>query len=238
MIALRQIRAITLDLDDTLWEIGPVIRRAESLLWAWLNHHYPRIGERWNSETLLALRKDLAARHADRAHDFRFLRKRVLGHIAVDAGYTEELVEPAFAVFDKARNEVQFFPDVLPALEALAQRFAIVAVTNGNANLEAIGLRHLFHDIVTAVDVGAAKPAPVIFEVAVQRAGVTPAEVLHVGDHPELDVDGARSAGLKTAWMNRNGHDWPGHLPEPDLTVGTVTELHGALLPTSGSDGG
>ncbi|MBT8077368.1 MAG: HAD family hydrolase [Gammaproteobacteria bacterium] len=235
---MRQIRAITLDLDDTLWEIGPVIRRAESRLWEWLNYHYPRIGERWNSESLLGLRRELSARHADLAHDLRFMRKQVLRHIAVDAGYAEDLVEPAFAVFDKARNEVQFFPDVLPALEALARQFSIIAVTNGNANLDAIGLRHLFRDVVTAVDVGAAKPAAAIFDEAVRRAGVAPHEALHVGDHPELDVDGARNAGLRTAWMNRNGYDWPGHLPEPDLTVSTVTELRQALTRASRPDGG
>ena len=140
-----------------------------------------------------------------------------------------ELVDPAFSVFDRARNEVQFFPDVLPALETLAKRYAVVAVTNGNANLQEIGLRHLFHDVVTAVDVGAAKPAPIIFDEAVRRAGVMPAEVLHVGDSPEIDVVGAASAGLRTAWMNRNGDDWPEHLPHPDLTVATVDELLDAL---------
>ena len=226
---MRQIRALTLDLDDTLWEIAPVIRRAEAMLWAWLGENYPRICERWNSEKLLALRKDMMVQHADMAHDFRFLRKKVLGYIALDAGYTEDIVEPAFSVFDDARNEVQFFPDVLPALETLAKHYAMIAVTNGNANLERIGLRHLFHDVITAVDVGAAKPAPVIFEEAVRRAGVAAPEALHVGDHPELDVDGARAAGLKTAWMNRNGQDWPDDLPKPDLTVTTVAELLAVL---------
>ena len=226
---LHNIRAITLDLDDTLWEIGPVIGRAEAALWQWLGRNYPRIGERWTAEELVQLRIEVAERHPQQAHDFRFLRRSVLEHIAVDSGYSAELVDPAFSVFDRARNEVQFFPDVLPALETLAERYAVVAVTNGNANLQEISLRHLFHDVVTAVDVGAAKPAQIIFDEAVRRAGVMPAEVLHVGDSPEIDVVGAASAGLRTAWMNRNGDDWPAHLPHPDLTVATVDELLDAL---------
>ena len=222
---MHRIRAITLDLDDTLWEIAPVIRRAENTLWAWLDNNYPQIRKRWDSGKLLKLRKQIVAEHPQQAHDLRFLRKAVLTRIAIDSGYGDDLVEPAFSVFDSARNEVLFYPDVLPALEVLSERYAIVAVTNGNASLEQIGLRHLFHDVVTAVDVGAAKPAPIICEEAVRRAGVTPLQVLHVGDHPEIDVVGAAEAGLRTAWMNRTGNAWPKHLPQPDLTVATIIEL-------------
>lgn len=226
---LHRIRAITLDLDDTLWEIGPVIRRAEAALWDWLDANFPRISERWDSARLLELRESIAREHPRRAHDFRFLRHSVLEHIAVDSGYSAELVAPAFSVFNEWRNAVQCYPDVFPALETLSDRYTIVAVTNGNADLQSIGLRHHFDDVVTAVDVGAAKPEPVIFEEAVRRAGVTPAETLHVGDHPEIDVVGAGEAGLRTAWMNRNGHEWPSHLPLPDLTIGSVSELLEAL---------
>jgi putative hydrolase of the HAD superfamily len=84
----------------------------------------------------------------------------VLAKIAVDSGYTEELVEPAFAVFDRARNDVELYPDVMPGLELLAGDFVLVAVTNGNANLETIGIRHLFHDVVAAAEAGCSKPAP------------------------------------------------------------------------------
>jgi len=227
---LHRIRAITLDLDDTLWAIGPVIRRAEEQLWSWLDRNYPRIGLRWDTERLMQLRRDVMREFPELAHDLRFLRKQVLSRIAVDSGYAGDMAESAFAVFDAARNDVEFYPDVLPALETLSARYALVAVTNGNANLETIGLRHLFHDVVTAVDVGAAKPEAVIFAEAVRRSGVTASETLHVGDHPEIDIAGAAAAGLRTAWMNRGDHDWPGHLPQqPDLTVSTVVELLEAL---------
>jgi len=102
-------------------------------------------------------------------------------------------------------------------------------VTNGNANLHTIGIRHLFHDVVTAVDAGAAKPSRRIFDVAIQKAGAAPQEVLHVGDHPETDIDGGRNAGLRTAWVNRTNAEWPDHMPEPDLTITTISELREIL---------
>ncbi len=226
---MNRIRAITLDLDNTLWPIDPVIQRAEATLWAWLTENYPRIPATVTPEALAEMREAAIAEHWERSHDFRFLRKTVLGQVAAAAGYTDELVEPAFQVFDRARNEVDFYPDALPGLEKLACDFTLVAVTNGNANLETIGIRHLFHDVIAAAEAGFAKPARQIFDQAIARSGYSNEEILHVGDHPETDVNGAREAGLRTAWINRNGDTWPDELPEPDAVVTTIPELHDIL---------
>jgi putative hydrolase of the HAD superfamily len=226
---VQSIRAITLDLDDTLWAIGPVISRAESELWQWLSEHYPRIPQRVSPQDLLEVRLQIADEYPEKRHDFRFLRRRTLAKVAIDSGYGDELVEAAFEIFDVARNRIEFFPDVLPALESLSTRYRLVAVTNGNANLLKIGIRHLFHDVVTAVDAGVAKPAEPIFAEAARRAGVQRDSILHVGDHPEIDVEGARSAGLRSAWMNRIGADWPAHLPQPDVVLTSMSDLHDLL---------
>ena len=102
-------------------------------------------------------------------------------------------------------------------------------MTNGNAKLEMIGIDDLFDDIVTARTAGAAKPARKIFDVAVEVGGASAEQTLHVGDHPEADIDGARQAGLRTAWVNRNGEAWPDHLEPPDAEVSTLTELRELL---------
>lgn len=228
---MHRIRAITIDLDDTLWPIGPVIQRAEARLWEWLTQNYPRIPEKFSPEGVLEVREAVIEDNWQMRHDFRFLRKKVLEAIANEVGYTPELVEPAFAVFDQARNEVEFFPDVMPALESLAGDFVLVAVTNGNANLESIGIRHLFHDVVAAAEAGFAKPARPIFDKAVARTGCLPAEILHVGDHPLIDVKGAQDAGLRTAWINRHDDEWPDDLPDPDAIISTIPQLYELLQP-------
>ena len=227
---MKRIRAITLDLDDTLWEIGPVIRNAEAALRTWLANNFPKVTERFSTEDMLELRREVMTSHAGLRHDLRFVRKQVLARAAVESGYeAEALVEPAFEVFDHARNAVDLFPEVLTELEILYERFTLVAVTNGNANLQKIGIRHLFHGVVTAVDAGVAKPARPIFDAAVSTAGVGPDEILHVGDHPETDIDGARRAGLRTAWINRSAEEWPGHLEAPDAVIATISELRELL---------
>ena len=222
---MNGIRTITLDLDDTLWDVGPVIRRAESRLREWLAERYPRIVEIHQPEDIVELRARVVAEFQDRSHDLTFIRCEVLARMGVAAGYGDGFVDEAFAVFDRERNTIELFPEVRPALESLASRYTLVAVTNGNARLERIGIDHLFHDVVSARSAGAAKPARPIFDAAVSIGGAAAHETLHVGDHPEFDVEGARAAGLRTVWLNRNGHEWPGGLEPPDRTIANLREL-------------
>jgi len=226
---VNNIRTITLDLDDTLWEIHPVIRRAEQRLYEWLGENFPRITEMYTPSDLREVRSGVVVEFADRAHDLTFLRHTVLGKVGVAAGYGTDFIDEAFGVFDAVRNDVEIFPEVIPALQALGERFTLIAVTNGNANLESIGIRHLFDDVVTAAMAGAAKPAPEVFDMAVRAGGASKEETLHVGDHPLYDVDGARAAGLRTAWVNRTAIVWPDEYDSPDVEVMHVGELPGLL---------
>lgn len=219
------IRTITLDLDDTLWEIHPVIRRAEQRLYAWLAEHYPRITELFEPLDIRQVRSRVAKEHAGKVHDLTFLRHTVLMEIANAAGYTDFLVDEAFAVFDEVRNDVDMFPEVRPALLALRHRCTLIAVTNGNADLDKIGIRDLFDDHINAAMAGAAKPERQIFDAAVKAGGASAAETLHVGDHPLYDVHGAKQAGLRTAWVNRDGSAWPDEYEGPDAEVTHIGEL-------------
>ena len=226
---MNDIRTITLDLDDTLWAIHPVIKRAEERLYAWMAERYPRITELYGAEELRQVRTEVIAEYRDRVHDLTFLRRTVLTRIGEAAGYDAAYVDDAFAVFDEARNDVALFPEARPALVALSQRFTLIAVTNGNANLEKIGIRDLFDGVVSAAMAGAAKPARPIFDMAVAAGGASAEQTLHVGDHPLYDVHGARDAGLRAVWVNRNGDTWPDEYHPPDAEVQHVGEIHDLL---------
>ena len=100
------------------------------------------------------------------------------------------------------------------------------SLTNGNADLDMIGIRAHFAHHVCARDSGVAKPDPRIFVLAAERLGVAPEEILHVGDDPVLDVVGARDAGLRTAWINRSRAPWPEALgTPPDLDLADMAAL-------------
>ncbi len=226
---MNNIRAITIDLDDTLWEIHPVIHRAERRLYEWLGERYPRITEKFSRAAIIEQRKEIALEFPQQDHDYTFLRRTVLGRIGVAADYGEQFVDEAMEVFDAVRNDVVVFPEVRPALEELRNDYRLIAVTNGNSNLQTIGIDDLFHDVVSASTVGVAKPAPEIFDVAVRAGGARAHETLHVGDHPEIDVEGARAAGLRSVWVNRNGQRWPNEFAKPDGIVTHVGQLQSLL---------
>ncbi len=226
---MNDIQTITLDLDDTLWEIHPVIKRAETKLYAWLGQHYPRITELFDPDGVRSIRAEVVDEYRDRLHDLTFLRRTVLTRIGEAAGYDDSFVDDAFDVFNEARNDVTLFPEVRPALNSLRERFVLVAVTNGNADLERIGIRDLFDEVVSAATAGAAKPERPIFDAAVKAGGASARQTLHVGDHPLCDVHGARDAGLWAVWVNRNGDDWPGEYPPPHGEVQHIGELRDLL---------
>ena len=224
----QPIRAITFDLDDTLWDIWPIILRAEERLHAWLSEHYPQIPARYTALALRQLCAEIARQQPEIAHDRTLLRKEALRLAAQQVGCREFCVESAFQIFFQARNEVVFFAEVLPVLTRLAQRYTLGALTNGNADIRLVGLNHLFAFAINAIDVGAAKPEPAIFAAACRYLGLPPQQIVHVGDDPEHDVLGSARAGLRSIWINRNGRDWSGAHP-PEAEISNLTDLEALL---------
>ena len=220
MLELARIRAITLDLDDTLWPIWPAIARAETVLLDWLRQHAPAAAVlSAQPEIRQAVRADIQARHADRAHDLSFLRRETIRALLARAGEPEHLAEPAFEVFFAERQRVDLFGDALPALAFWSARLPVVALSNGNADVHRVGIGQHFHASVSARETGVAKPDVRIFEAAARAAGVQPHEVLHVGDDAHLDCVGALAAGMQVAWVNREGHAWSHGDSRPHLEV-------------------
>lgn len=219
------IRAVAFDLDDTLWDVGPVILRAEERLHEWLREHCPRIVERVSREEMRAARERLARSEPHNAHDFTYLRLTALAAHARECGYGEEVAQLAFRVFFEARNELQPYADVQPALERLRKRYTLASLSNGNADLELIGLAPLFSVSLNARQIGAAKPHPRCFQQLARDLRLAPGNILYVGDDPLLDVEAARSAGLRTAWMNRGLAPWPAHLAPADFDVVDCLQL-------------
>lgn len=219
------IQAITLDLDDTLWPIRPTIARAEQALQHWLQQHAPRTARRHSVNSMRALRERISVQHPELAHDYSAQRRLSLEQALHDSGDDITLAEPAFEVFFAARNQVTLYPDAAAALERLAARWPLAALTNGNADLGRIGLAHHFVFQLGAREHGAPKPDPGIFLAACARLSLSPQAVLHVGDDPELDVQGAHRAGLRAAWINRRGVIWEAFRPVPEFTVRNLHEL-------------
>ncbi|MCE3273378.1 MAG: hydrolase superfamily-like protein [Ramlibacter sp.] len=230
MLEPGKIKAITIDLDDTLWPIWPVIERAEKALHDWLAAHAPMASALFaNPAALREIRTEMGNSRPELKHDMSALRRESIRLALYRAGENPLLAQEAFDVFFAERQRVTLFDDALPALEFLASRFPVVALSNGNADLNRIGLSRFFRAAIHAREFGVGKPDPRIFHAAAGAVDVQPEDVLHIGDDATLDALGALNAGMQAAWLNREDKLWP-HEQEPQVTLtelGALRELLG-----------
>ena len=225
----EQVALITLDLDETLWPCRPVIQAAEKALFEWLREHTPLLAERYSLEDLREHRLTLARTRPEIAHDPTEIRRQSLSQLMHEHGYGEALASTASDFFLRHRNHVEPFVEVPEVLARLRERVVLVSVTNGNAQIDQTPLSGLFHFSLTAADVGAAKPDPAMFEVAIGLAGVSKDQCLHVGDDPFLDIEAARAVGIRAVWVNRLGQSWPQGLSAPEVELEDLAQLENVL---------
>jgi FMN hydrolase / 5-amino-6-(5-phospho-D-ribitylamino)uracil phosphatase len=230
MIDIRKIKAISFDLDDTLWPIWPVIERAEKALLDWLSDNAPMTAAMFSSPSALREIREYMAnvmlkQRPEMRHDVSAIRKESIRLALYRANESPLLAEAAYAAFFAERNKVDFYADALPALKALSARYPLVAVSNGNAQLDAVGLQGYFKAGLSAKEFGVSKPDPSIFVAAAEALGVQVHEVLHIGDDAALDVVGALGAGMQAVWLNREDKLWPYEDTTPTVEVESLAEV-------------
>ena len=223
--SITDIEAITLDLDDTLWPVAPTIAGAEQDLFDWLCAHAPKTADLTRqSGVKQAIRQEVIAQHQARSHDLGFLRREMIRESLRLAGDDPSLADAAYAVFDAARQRVTLFQGVEQALARLALKYRLVAISNGTADVFVTPASPYFDAAFSAHEVGVAKPSAKIYHAATTYLGLSPEQVLHIGDDAIADVWGAKEAGLQTVWINPEGHLWAHQSPHP-WTVRDLAEV-------------
>jgi HAD superfamily hydrolase (TIGR01549 family) len=226
MLDIARIKAISIDLDDTLWPIWPTIEKAEKVLHNWLVEYAPMAAALFSTPSALRdIRNHMAASRPDLKNDLSAVRRESIRLALYRAGENPLLAEQAFEVFFAERQRVTLFDDVKPALQFLAARFPLVAVSNGNSDLGRMGLDSYFRANISAREFGVGKPDPRIFHAAAGAVNLTPENVLHVGDDATLDALGAINAGMQAAWVNRLKQKWPHATLEAHVTLQDLTQL-------------
>ena len=226
---------ITFDLDNTLWDVAPVIMRAEYAMESWFEERFPGFSVQYSLLAREELKSQVLSKNPELTTNLTATRLVVyqlaLKKFGLPTEEAESVAGAALAHFCEWRQKVDLYPHVVDVLEALGQNYTLAVITNGNADVfhPYVGLGQYFEFAVRADQVGVAKPAVDVFSMAAKKAGVDISELIHVGDHPVDDVFGASNAGAKSIWFNRHGAQRWGD----DWGARSHAEIHSLLeLPT------
>jgi len=207
---MSHIKLITLDLDNTLWDVDSIIIKAEADMVQWLADHIPESLAHYQGDTLADIRTQVFTEFHHKSHDLSFMRTQVLYEVIKRTGMqTNEArrhAQSAFDVFFAGRNRVEFFPGALDMLDALSNRYLIYALTNGNADIEHAGLADFVSGAYSSADVGFKKPHPDMFNAPLTELDLNPEQAIHIGDHLVDDIQGAGDVGMHSVWVNLTRH--------------------------------
>lgn len=219
------IRVIAVDLDDTLWPSWETFNNAEHALAIWLLENAPNayaIGS--DPDVSFRIRNEIVAQCLVPCNDLDLIRRESIRRLLILGGESEDLAEPAFKVYQRARHDIAPFSDVLPFLEIVHKSFVLISITNGNADITKTTLAAFFSYSFIAHKMGVSKPDPRIFHSAANTIGVHPSKILYLGDNQHTDMLGAARAGLPHIWINREEVPWELPIEQPP-TVRSLAEV-------------
>jgi len=217
---MSSLDAITFDLDDTLWDNHGVMLKTEEGHYRWLLEALAMWREARNEPPLalnyeqgvadyLQRRQQWALQAPERHGDFTWLRLRALEAQLEASGLPRSaaLLWAAAAMneFHRLRVQVTPHPEAAGLLAALAERYQLAAITNGNIHLKRQPLASYFPVAIAAGELLAPKPDPKPFLTALERLNVVPNRAMHVGDSWKEDVLPAQKLGMHAAWIAERG---------------------------------
>ena len=213
------LRAVFFDLDDTLCDaVSSRQQRAHKALEAFCRHHPDH-----DLEEMIDM---VMQPHPTLSRENRGLRS-----VFAELGLEEsEGARAAYYCYGQYFDPLHLFEGVAETLECLCHRYSLGVITNGNEAVQNgkvgyLGLDRYVRWLVVSEAVGLRKPDRRIFQHALSQAGVEPQEAVLVGDRLDMDIGGAKAAGMRAVWFNH----WGGRLddggPQPDTVIGRFGEL-------------
>jgi FMN hydrolase / 5-amino-6-(5-phospho-D-ribitylamino)uracil phosphatase len=218
--ALAGLTTLLFDADGTLWDFEGAMRHALACALAELERLYPADRGRLTVDALIAIRERVAADVQGRPWRHEEIRLEAFRRTLATLGHPgEALARDITAVFMRHRfADIALYDDVLPALDALQERYALGLLTNGNTAPERCGLPGRFRFVILSQDHALQKPDQRLFALAIERAGCRPQQMVNIGDSLGKDVRGAQQAGLPAIWLNRGQKPNPtGIVPDAEI---------------------
>lgn len=226
--SLRPFKAISFDLDDTLYDNHPVIKKAEADFLTYLTSSYQELEQldarKWGLYKALLIKENPALQH-----DVSLWRKEITKRVMVVYGISMvnaiKYSEVALQHFLHLRSDFTVPQQSIQLLEELALHYPIIAITNGNVDVKQIGLDDKFQFVIKAGNGLNSKPHLDMFEQAALQLNIQVADLLHVGDHLISDVYGAQNNYAQAVWFNPKGEQLKGAKLLPSIEMADLQNL-------------
>lgn len=226
-------RAICFDLDDTLYDNTVPIAAAERYIREFAGRHY--LGGRTLSPEEYAETKAAVIRECpELAADVSMVRYFAYRKILLDFGYPRDkagvLAHGVTEEFIRVRSRIEIPDDTLETLNALRRHYPMAALSNGNADMKRTHLAPVFEHIWRPVSGFSPKPAGDLFLMAAGYYGISPRELLFVGDDPLNDISGALRFGCQVCWQTQYRKTERELRALPHVMISHIRELIDLLL--------
>ena len=225
---LSAVKAVSFDLDDTLYDNKPVLIKAEQAQADFLKQHLESVPG-W--DFWLSIKRQLAHSSPALQDDMSLLRQTSLRlgliQLGLDKLKASRLAEQAFEIFLAHRQNITLEQDKFRLLEALADKYPLCAITNGNACTKIMGLEPLLSFSISARLGNPAKPHQHLFTRTTNALNIAPQHLLHVGDEPVSDVLGATRSGAQSVLTTEYRAPYCAHLPH--LKISHLSQLEALI---------
>lgn len=234
---LSPFKAISFDLDDTLYDNHPIIESAELAFIDYLNKNFSELAELTRKQWLLYKNLEIK-QFPELTHDVSRARQQTLSRVMTIYGIPQfkalEYAKQAFAHFIKLRSAFTVPKESIQLLEKIRQSYPVIAITNGNVDEFQIQLDDKFEFILKAGGGFKSKPQGDLFIEAARRLNINVSDILHVGDHLISDVYGAQNNGAQAVWFNPNRQSLSGARLLPAVEISRLDHLYKLLqLPST-----
>ena len=195
-------RGVLMDADETLFDFQAGNRRAVGQLLAGIGYTHPDGYEQYEAINLACW---AALERGEMTHaELQTLRwQRFFEKYGIPA----DGEKASLRFVELLGQQAIMLPHAEEVARAIAERLPLLILTNGStavqkSRLARSPLRDIATDVVISQEVGYSKPRPEIFQIALERLGITRDEALMIGDGVGSDIKGANSAGIDVCWYN------------------------------------
>lgn len=203
---MQPFKVISFDLDDTLYDNVPIMYHAEEAFAELLCDRYRLDPYARDPVFWKIIKRTLSDENKELLDDVTLLRAQgLIKAFEILKKPLADGMQEALALVDefvKIRSNFKVPVASCDLLSILAERYPLAALSNGNVDMQAIGIKDFFTFNLRPEFKGLKrKPSSDLFFKLASLCNVQPHEILHVGDEPSTDIKGAVEAGLQCAWL-------------------------------------